>query len=498
MNPAAIFVPVEWLQLLAESTLKGSLLLLVAGAATLALLRSSAAVRHAVWTTATAGLLLIAPLALLLPAIHVHPPVALAGTLARFSQGESAPRRVQPMGTRDMADARNARSPGAAETPAIPAGPSSLPSVLLAVWASGALILSCSFLAAGMRLSRIARQSSSVAERSIDELALTVAQQLGVASTRVRLRWTDREFTPMTWGLRRPVLILPMVSKTWDEERLGQVLVHEMGHIQRWDVLTQALSSAACALYWFNPLVWMAARQMLVERERACDDLVLESGAKPSSYAHGLLEIARSLGARWTAAHVSPAMARRSQISGRLLAVLDPGRSRQGLRRRVALVAALVGTGLVLPLAVLEPVTAIHAAAAPEPQVAAPNTPGIGDDDFKAIAAVYDEWKSAVRRRDAHAISMLYSADGMVVTAARPSFRGRQAVAELNQFYFDFGVASVEVNTDEMYAVGEMICELGTAQAFTVSGGVLSVNRYMTLWKKEDGKWRVHRDYIAQ
>jgi ketosteroid isomerase-like protein len=86
----------------------------------------------------------------------------------------------------------------------------------------------------------------------------------------------------------------------------------------------------------------------------------------------------------------------------------------------------------------------------------------------------------------------------MVVTAARPSVRGRQAVAELNQFYFDFGVASVEVNTDEMYAVGEMICELGTAQAFTVSGGVLSVNRYMTLWKKEDGKWRVHRDYIAQ
>jgi uncharacterized protein (TIGR02246 family) len=498
MTPAATFVPVEWLQLLAESTLKGSLLLLVGGAATLALYRSSAAVRHAVWTTATAGVLLIAPLALLLPAIHVEPPVALAGTLARFSQIESAPRNVQPVGTPDMADFRTAHSPNAAEAPAGAAGSRSLAPTLLAVWAAGALILSCCFLAAGVRLSRIARQSSSVAEPSIDRLALSTAQQLGVASTRVRLRWTDREFTPMTWGLRRPVLILPVVSKTWDEERLGQVLVHEMGHIQRWDVLTQALSSAACALYWFNPLVWMAARQMLVERERACDDLVLESGAKPSSYAHGLLEIARSLGARWTAAHVSPAMARRSQISGRLLAVLDPGRSRQGLGRRVALVAALAGAGLVLPLAVLQPVAAIHAAAAPEPQAAAAPVPVIGPDDFKAIAAVYDEWKSAVRRKDAHAISLLYTADGMVVSQASPSVRGRQALEELNQYYFDFGVAAIEVHTQEMYPVGDMLCELGTAEAFTGSGKVLSANRYMTLWKKEDGKWRVHRDFLAQ
>src|ERR1019366_3100871 len=110
MIPAANFVPVEWLQLLAESTLKGSLLLLLGGVATLALYRSSAAVRHAVWTSATAGVLLIAPLALLLPAIHVRPPVALAGALARFSQGESASRNVQPVDTPDMAEFRTAFS----------------------------------------------------------------------------------------------------------------------------------------------------------------------------------------------------------------------------------------------------------------------------------------------------------------------------------------------------------------------------------------------------
>jgi uncharacterized protein (TIGR02246 family) len=158
----------------------------------------------------------------------------------------------------------------------------------------------------------------------------------------------------------------------------------------------------------------------------------------------------------------------------------------------------LAGAGLVLPLAVLQPVAAIHAAAAPEPQAAVVTALGIGPDDFKAIAAVYDEWKSAVRRRDAHAISLLYTADGMVVTQASSSVRGRQAVEELNQYYFDFGVAAIEVHTQEMYPVGDMVCELGTAEAFTGSGKVLSANRYMTLWKKEDGKWRVHRDFLNQ
>ena len=137
---------------------------------------------------------------------------------------------------------------------------------------------------------------------------------------------------------------------------------------------------------------------------------------------------------------------------------------------------------------------ATEAQAAP----AAATAPGIGTDDFKAIGVVYDEWKSAVRRRDAHAISLLYTADGMVVTQASPSARGRQALADLNQYYFDLGLIDVEIHTQEMYTVGDMICELGTAEALTASGRVLSTNRYMTLWKKEDGKWRVHRDFITQ
>jgi uncharacterized protein (TIGR02246 family) len=496
MIPPLAGVPVAWNQLLAESALKGSLLLLAGGAATLALYRSSAAVRHAVWTAAISGVLAIAPVTLLLPAVHVRPPAALSETWTSIA-GRQSPAALLPAETPPLPPSRATAAPAVA-TPADSGGLHSLPSILFAVWASGALILSSCFLAAAVRLSRIAGQAGCAPDPSIDGIALAVAQQMRVPPNRVRIRWTAREFTPMTWGMRRPVVILPLVCKTWDQDRLAQVLVHEIGHIQRWDVLTQALGSAACALYWFNPLVWLAARQMLVERERACDDLVLQSGAKPSSYAHGLLEIARSLGARWTAAHVSPAMARRSQISGRLLAVLDPGRDRRALGRRVALGAAFAGAALVLPLAVLQPLPAIHAAPAPPPQAAAASSPGVGPDDFKAIAAVYEEWKDAIRRRDAEAISLLYTADGMVVTPAGPPASGRPALVKLNQFYFDFGLVSVDIHTQEMYAVGDMVCELGTAEAFTATGRAMSNQRYMTLWKKQDGKWRVHRDFLVQ
>jgi len=282
MTPAVFFAPLGWAQLAAESALKSSLLLLVGGAAALALYRASAAVRHAVWTAAIAGALLMAPLALVLPAVRVPAPGVLLGSLPHLRTGA-------PGSLAESASPGAAASPLSAETSAPSAEPLRLQSVLLAVWGMGTFVLACGFLAAPLRLARGARRFSPVVEPAILDLARSVALRLGVPLTRVRLRWAGGELTPMTWGLRRPMLILPVACKTWDEDRLRQALVHEMGHIERRDVLTQAIGNAACALYWFNPLVWIAARQMLVERERACDDMVLRSGAKPSAYAHGLI-----------------------------------------------------------------------------------------------------------------------------------------------------------------------------------------------------------------
>ena len=81
--------------------------------------------------------------------------------------------------------------------------------------------------------------------------------------------------------------------ETWSEERRRVILLHELAHVKRLDVLCQLFSRAVCSLYWFHPLVWLGYQLLRSVRELACDDYVIESGIKLSDYAHHLLCVAR-------------------------------------------------------------------------------------------------------------------------------------------------------------------------------------------------------------
>ncbi len=167
--------------------------------------------------------------------------------------------------------------------------------------------------------------------------------------------------TPLAWGTRSPIILLPAESTTWPLEHRAVVLRHELAHIARGDALTQMLAGITCAVYWFHPLVWVAARKLRAEQERACDERVLSSGTPPTEYAAHLLEVARS--ARKLGAHglVSLAMARPSQLEGRLLAVLNqPSR-----RHRISPAARIAGiTGALLVFVALSAFTPMPRASA--------------------------------------------------------------------------------------------------------------------------------------
>src|SRR5204863_8842 len=98
------------------------------------------------------------------------------------------------------------------------------------------------------------------------------AQQLaaGLGLSRVRFLRTGASTMPMAWGIFRSSVLMPAEADTWPAHRLRVVLLHELAHVKRRDCVTHLVAQIACAAYWFNPLVWMAARRLRTERERAC------------------------------------------------------------------------------------------------------------------------------------------------------------------------------------------------------------------------------------
>lgn len=114
--------------------------------------------------------------------------------------------------------------------------------------------------------------------------------------------------------------MMPPMARQWTADERQAAFVHELTHIRRRDRLSQAVAQLACAIYWFNPLIWHAAAGLARERERACDDEVLRLGVKPSAYAALLLDLARRPAA-WTPA-TALSMARPSAIEGRLVMIL--------------------------------------------------------------------------------------------------------------------------------------------------------------------------------
>jgi beta-lactamase regulating signal transducer with metallopeptidase domain len=163
------------------------------------------------------------------------------------------------------------------------------------------------------------RGSRPAPESWINE-ARSVARRIGLKQD-VRIRRLHREASPHVAGLFHSVVMMPPSADTWTAEARQAALVHELTHIKRRDRRTQAMAQIACAIHWFNPLVWYASAALARERERACDDEVLRFGAKPSAYAALLLDIARSAASMWTPASAL-SMARPSAIEGRLLSIL--------------------------------------------------------------------------------------------------------------------------------------------------------------------------------
>lgn len=344
----------------ADAIVKATILLAAAGLVTTALRRSSAASRHLVWTCALVGALALPLLSLALPRWQM--PIV---TITTPQHVGATPIEQDDATSRQMATTMRARLEGGREAPSEPgaavADAGSMdaiawPMLLAAIWLAGAVLV-LARLALGVAVVQwLSRRTETVSDAPWLRMARETAAQLGLG--RVIFRRSRVSSMPMAWGIFRPSVLLPAEADVWPQDRLRVVLLHELAHVRRADCLTHMLAQAACALYWFNPLAWMASRRLRAERERACDDLVLAFGMPGPDYADQLLEIARTMGSGRLSSAVagaSLAMARPSQLEGRLMSILDPSVPRTGVSRTRTALACAFALVTITPLASVQP-----------------------------------------------------------------------------------------------------------------------------------------------
>jgi len=201
------------------------------------------------------------------------------------------------------------------------------------------------------RLRRAMRVHGGRWERVLDEARGT----LGIARP-VRIFVDVTAAVPMTWGFVRPVVVLPRVATSWDNEQLRIVLLHELGHVRARDWVFNLIGRVVCALYWFHPGVWWVARGLREDCELACDDRVIAAGVRRSDYAELLVSAATALRSARADAEPALALSERRGLRARLTAVLDTRHDVRPLRRGWATVAAAA------TLAVAGPVSAVQLA----------------------------------------------------------------------------------------------------------------------------------------
>jgi len=207
------------------------------------------------------------------------------------------------------------------------------------IWIAGAVGVFCYALMGYFAAWRLYRTTRKVEESWIQNIE-QLTREAGLSGS-LSIVESAAVSAPVVLHVWRPIIVMPDAAGRWSGARIRVVLLHEVAHIKRNDLHWQSLAQFACVVYWFNPLVWFAAHQLRVERERACDDFVLQSGTSGADYATHLFEIARG-GSASTAIHFAIGLAEhRSQLEQRLLAIVNPRTPRHSTTIFGKFVAAL-------------------------------------------------------------------------------------------------------------------------------------------------------------
>lgn len=268
--------------ILLESSIRA--LVLAAGVGSLlyvARVRGSAD-RHAAWTVVLVAMLLMPIAASITPPIVIRSVTVPAMTLV--SEPVSAPFALTPAAPQSESSIASSAiaPPASASTAAAQSNPVSTWLALIALIYVSGVCVCVGRLAIGWRAMRRVVRSSRPISRPIGEL---VFESAAIA-------------TPLTVGIFKPRIVLPVAWTSWSDEMREAVLAHERAHVSRRHALVSFLAHLNECVFWFHPLAWSLERTLARAAEDACDDAGMRAMTEPRKYAEVLISIASAVRAQ--------------------------------------------------------------------------------------------------------------------------------------------------------------------------------------------------------
>ncbi len=162
----------------------------------------------------------------------------------------------------------------------------------LLIWAAGVAVLATAFIISWAKFLKEFKTSLPVEPGSVKY------PTVDAPGRQVQIRCLKGISTPLTYGIFRPVILLPKDPGLYDENQLDYILYHEAMHIRHFDTLRKLVAAAALCVHWFNPAVWLFFVFFNRDIELRCDECVVDhfGGAKRKDYALALLNIERQRG----------------------------------------------------------------------------------------------------------------------------------------------------------------------------------------------------------
>lgn len=335
---------------------RGAVLLGLALAVMPLLRRAPASTRRLVLVLGLAAAALVPVASRLAPAWRVLPVAELGAADASRPFAEPIGDAIAPPSVEPVSHAV-VQAPSTQVAPAkqsFPWGPA-----LLAVWALGASAVLA-------RLAHGLAKARGIARRATPLSLPGITATLDEARMKARVCVSSEIDVPAVTGVFSAVVLVPREALEWSQARWRAVLLHELAHVRQRDCLAQIVGQLACAMHWFNPLVWLAARRLRMERELSADERVLASGTRPTEYAEHLLAIATSAARLREVPGGALGMAEPSQLFARVEAIVRPhaGSLRTSAARGVAITAsaaALLGVVACVTAGKEGPVAAVAA-----------------------------------------------------------------------------------------------------------------------------------------